>query len=67
MGKHGGGRRHSSRIQSIVAGHTGYGNTIGGELPQYAVAEDAAHVETGGVMAEVTGLRGASIDVRVWG
>lgn len=53
--KHGGGRRHSNRIQSIVAGHTGYGDTIGGELPQYAVAEDAAHVETGGVMAEVTG------------
>ena len=53
--KHGGGRRHTRRIESIVASRTGYSNAIGGELSQYAVAEDTAHVVTGGVMAKVTG------------
>jgi len=55
MCKRGGGRRFTCRIDAIVASRTGYRNAVGRELPQYAVAEDTAHVVTGGVVAKVTG------------
>lgn len=55
MGKRGGRRRHPGRVQPIVTGVTGHGNSLGRELPQDTVTEDATHVVAADVMAEVTG------------
>ena len=56
------------RIQTIVAGYArcSYRWGLKGKFPQYGVAKNATHVETGGVVAEVTGYRTVYVDMRVW-
>jgi len=65
MRKRRSGRWDTRRIQSIVAGRTGYRDALAWQLPQHAVAEDTAHVETGGVMAGITGWRTVYVDMRI--